>query len=244
MEVPFLTAPALCRAAAWSWPPRMPRPSPSVNSWPCAITGGALTKDKAVFSELSKQKASVRAATRLLAADRAAASAEQSSLRRTLAGVKGDLALAVVEVERQQAAVQAEEEKALLQSLKQLPKPTPVMAAQRLPADEGPSARAGADVPASSGTGHEPTTAAPATTTTPATEREVRGRRNHGRHGRTHDDHGGAGAHDGAVDPTTSAGTSATPEPTCSSTAILSPTTAATATTTVPPSTTSTKRRR
>ena len=34
----------------------------------------ALTKDKAVFSELSKQRASVRAATRLLAADRAAAS--------------------------------------------------------------------------------------------------------------------------------------------------------------------------
>ena len=99
----------------------------------------ALTKDKAVFSELSKQKASVRAATRLLAADRAAASAEQSSLRRTLAGVKGDLALAVADVERQQAAVQAEEEKALLQSLEQLPKPTPVMAAQRLPAAGGPA---------------------------------------------------------------------------------------------------------
>jgi peptidoglycan DL-endopeptidase CwlO len=193
----------------------------------------ALTKDKAVFSELSKQKASVRAATRLLAGDRAAASAEQSSLRRTLAGVKGDLALAVADVERQQAAVQAEEEKALLQSLKQLPKPTPVMAAQRLPAAGGPSARAGADVPASSGTGHEPTTAAPATTTTPSTEREVP-----------------LAAVTAAVTAaptttteapapttvpsttTTSAGTSATPEPTSSSTATVA--------TTAPPSTTST----
>ncbi len=198
---------------------------------------GALTKDQAVFSDLSKQKASVRTATRLLAADRAAASAEQSSLRRTLGGVKGDLALAVADVERQQAAVQAEEEKALLQSLKQLPKPTQVMAAQRLPSAGGASARAGADVPASSGTGDEPTTAAPAPTTTPVTEREVP-----------------LAAVTTAVTAaptttteaptttvpstaTTSAGTSSTPEPTSSSTAILSPTTAAT---TAPPSTTST----
>ncbi len=201
----------------------------------------ALTRDKAVFSELSRQKASVRAATRLLAADRAAASAEQSSLRRTLADVKGDLALAVAEVERQQAAVQAEEEKALLQSLKQLPKPTPVMAAQRSPATREPSARAGADLPASSGTGHDPTTAAPATTTTSAAEREVP------LAAVTTTVTAAPTTTTEAPAPTTvpsstttSAGTSAAPEPTSSSTAILSPTTAATATTTVPPSTAST----
>ena len=41
----FLRPRRLSRAAAWSWPPRMPRPSPSVNSWPCAITAARLTKD-------------------------------------------------------------------------------------------------------------------------------------------------------------------------------------------------------
>jgi peptidoglycan DL-endopeptidase CwlO len=97
----------------------------------------SLTRDKAVSSELSHQIASVRAATRLLAADRAAASAQQVSLRTTLAGVKGDFAVAVNEVERQQAAVQAEEEKALLASTHQLPRPTAVMAAVRAPSPGG-----------------------------------------------------------------------------------------------------------
>ncbi len=83
----------------------------------------ALAQDKEVSSELSHQIASVRAAARLLAADRGAASAQQFSLRATLAGVKGDLALAVNEVERQQAAVQAEEERALLASIRELPAP-------------------------------------------------------------------------------------------------------------------------
>ncbi len=202
----------------------------------------ALTTDKAVFFELSRQKASVRAATRLLAADRAAASAEQSSLRRTLADVKGDLALAVAEVERQQAAVQAEEEKALLESLKQLPKPTPVMAAQRSPSARGQSARAGAVLPASNGTGHEPTTAAPATTTTSAAEREVP------LAAVTTTVTAAPTSTTEAPAPTTvpsttttslgtSLGTSPAPQPTSSSTAVLSPTTAAT---TVPPSSAST----
>ena len=71
----------------------------------------ALATDTAVFAELSRQKASVRAATRQLTVDGSAASRQQSSLRATLAGVKGDLALAVAEVEKQQAAVQARRRK-------------------------------------------------------------------------------------------------------------------------------------
>jgi peptidoglycan DL-endopeptidase CwlO len=127
----------------------------------------ALARDKAVFSELSRQKASVRAATRVLTADRAAASAQQSSLRTTLASVKGDLKLAVAEVERQQEAVQAEEEKALLQSINQLPKATPVMAAQRSPLAGG--AKAAADGSPSSGPENESSTTAAPPTTTPTT---------------------------------------------------------------------------
>ena len=138
----------------------------------------ALARDKAVFSELSRQKASVRAATLLLTADRAAASAQQSSLRATLAGVKGDLAVAVADVERQQAAVQAEEEKAFLQSINQLPKATPLMAADRS-ASAGVD-RSGAsirDVASASGgpgqRGSENTSAAPTTSTTSATQTEA-----------------------------------------------------------------------
>ena len=118
----------------------------------------ALTRDKAVSSELSHQIASARTVGRRLAADRAAAAAQQSSLRATLAGVKGDLALAVDEVERQQAAVQAEEEKALLESLHQLPVSTPVMAARRPP----PISEQNAGAVTSSAGGEGPVSSAPA----------------------------------------------------------------------------------
>ena len=205
----------------------------------------ALTTDKAVFSELSRQKASVRAATRLLAADRAAASAEQSSLRRTLADVKGDLALAVAEVERQQAAVQAEEEKALLAEPQAATKAHPGHGRTTVSVGEG--RRAPEPEPSSrprAGRGHEPTTAAPATTTTVGRRAcgGAPGRGNHDRHCGTHVDHGGAGTHDGAVvhdhiTASTPPRHVPAPQPTSSSTAVLSPTTAAT---TVPPSTAST----
>jgi peptidoglycan DL-endopeptidase CwlO len=118
----------------------------------------ALSRDKAVSTELSHQIASVRTVARRLAADRAAAAAQQSSLRATLAGVKGDLALAVDEVERQQAAVQAEEEKALLESLHQLPASTPVMAARRPP----PVSEQNAGPATSSAGGGGPVSSAPA----------------------------------------------------------------------------------
>ena len=137
----------------------------------------ALTKDTALFSELSEQRASVRAATRQLSADRAAASRQQTSLRVTLSGVKGDLALAVADVEKQQAAVQAAEEKALLESIRQLPRTTPVMAADRSPS-VGPGGAGGAgngpggSGPASAST-QSSTTAAPTSTVTSATEAEV-----------------------------------------------------------------------
>ena len=138
----------------------------------------ALARDKTLFSELSRQKASVRAATLLLTADRAAASAQQSSLRATLAGVKGDLAVAVADVERQQAAVQAEEEKAFLQSINQLPKATPLMAADRSASAGVDRSGAGArDVASASGgpgrRGSENTSAAPTTSTTSATRTEA-----------------------------------------------------------------------
>ena len=85
----------------------------------------ALTKDKALFSELSRSEPPSEQPRASCSADRAAASAQQSSLRATLAGVKGDLAVAVADVERQQEAVQAEEEKALLESISQLPRHAP-----------------------------------------------------------------------------------------------------------------------
>lgn len=160
---------------------------------------GTLTKDQAVFSDLSKQKASVRTATRLLTADRAAASAEQSSLRRTLGGVKGDLALAVADVERQQAAVQAEEEKALLQSLKQLPKPTQVMAAQRLPSAGGPVPEPEPTSRPRAGRGRTHHRRASANDNPSHRPRGAAGRRDHSRHGSTHDNHGGTND-DGSVD--------------------------------------------
>ena len=132
--------------------------------------GHALVRDTALFSELSEQRASVRAATRQLSADRAAAATQQSSLRVTLAGVKGDLALAVAEVQRQQEAVQAAEEKALLESTGQLPGATPVMGAERSPSVSQAGAGGGSnglapDGPASVST-QESTTTAPASTTT------------------------------------------------------------------------------
>ena len=130
----------------------------------------ALTRDKAVSSELSHQIASVRTVGRRLAADRAAAAAQQSSLRATLAGVKGDLALAVDEVERQQAAVQAEEEKALLESLHQLPASTPVMAARRPP----PIAEQNAGAATSSAGGGGPVSSAAARDTEQTTTSAAR----------------------------------------------------------------------
>jgi peptidoglycan DL-endopeptidase CwlO len=142
----------------------------------------ALARDKTVFSELSSQKASVRAATLLLNADRAAATAQQSSLRATLAGVKGDLAVDVADVQRQQAAVQVEEEKAFLQSINQLPKATPLMAADRSAsagADRagagargaGAGARGAASGPGGPGQpGNENTSTGPTTSTTSATQ--------------------------------------------------------------------------
>jgi peptidoglycan DL-endopeptidase CwlO len=199
----------------------------------------ALARDKAVFSELSRQKASVRAATLLLTADRAAASAQQSSLRATLAGVKGDLAVAVADVERQQAAVQAEEEKAFLQSINQLPKATPLMAADRSAAAgvdrSGASMRGAASASAGPGQhGNENTNAAPTTSTYSASQTE-----------------GASGTVViGTEAPTTaepvpaptpappSTTTSTAPAPTSAPTTTLAPTT--TTVTSAPPSTTST----
>ncbi len=139
--------------------------------------GHALVRDTALFSELSEQRASVRAATRQLSADRAAAATQQSSLRVTLAGVKGDLALAVAEVQRQQEAVQAAEEKALLESTGQLPGATPVMGAERSPSVSQAGAGGGSnglapDGPASVSS-QESTTTAPASTTASTAEAEV-----------------------------------------------------------------------
>ena len=199
----------------------------------------ALARDKAVFSELSRQKASVRAATLLLTADRAAASAQQSSLRATLAGVKGDLAVAVADVERQQAAVQAEEEKAFLQSIKQLPKATPLMAADRSASagvdHSGASIRGAASASGGPGQhGNENTSAAPTTSTTSATQTEA----------------ASGTVVIGTEAPTTaepvpaptpappSTTTSTAPAPTSAPTTTLAPTT--TTVTSAPPSTTST----
>ena len=84
--------------------------------------------------------------------------------------MKGDLALAVADVEKQQAAVQAEEEKALLESIRQLPRPTPVMAADRSPsAGRAEQRGAGADGPGSERDGgtRRSTTAAPTSTVNP-----------------------------------------------------------------------------
>ena len=181
----------------------------------------ALARDQTVFAELSRQKASVRAATRQLTADRSAASRQQSSLRATLGGVKGDLALAVAEVEKQQAAVQAEEEEALLRSLDQLPKATPVMAAQRSPAAGG--LRAGAGSPASRGVASDGITTVAPTTATSAAEPAVP-----------------VAALETATAPsttTTSAPPTTSPPSTTTSTA---PVTTSSSTTTLPPTTTTT----
>ena len=81
----------------------------------------AIARDRVIFSDLLHQRASVRAAARQLAMDRTAASAQQTALGRTLAGVRGDLAEAVAEAETQQEALQAAQEKAYLASIDQLP---------------------------------------------------------------------------------------------------------------------------
>ncbi len=81
----------------------------------------AIERDRVIFSDLLHQRASVRAAARQLAMDSTAASAQQTDLGRTLAGVKGDLAEAVAEVETQQVAMQAAQERAYLASIDQLP---------------------------------------------------------------------------------------------------------------------------
>ena len=61
--------------------------------------------------------------------------------------MKGDLALAVADVESQQAAVQAEEEKALLQSIKQLPAQRPGHGRRPLPIGRAGRSRRGRERP-------------------------------------------------------------------------------------------------
>jgi cell wall-associated NlpC family hydrolase len=184
--------------------------------------GRALVRDKALFSELSEQRASVRAATRQLSADRAAAATQQSSLRVTLAGVKGDLALAVAEVQTQQEAVQAAEEKALLESTGQLPGATPVMGAERAPSVRpagtgGESNGLAPDGPGSVSS-QDRTTTAPASTTTSAAEAEV----------------------PLAAAVTTSAAPTTTTSAPASTTTSAAPVTTSSPATTLPPSTTTT----
>ncbi len=88
-----------------------------------AIDGytAALAREQASVAVLASQRRLVELSAKRLSADRSAAARQQAVLKATLKEVRGELAVAVAIVRRQQQVAQIAEEKAMLASAHQLP---------------------------------------------------------------------------------------------------------------------------